>query len=165
MAGTLLASNGRVTTMAPRKPTSDVAPKPASGSWMALLASTTLGNGADTLRAEVRADGLAEGSQYRLVVQSYDESGPRAKPVGSVQRAVTGADLRRGVQINLLELRGAGAAPANEGAAVMAWIEAGEPDLEFDGRRARPAPGSVYGVVKRSGAARVQISLNRRHAA
>jgi hypothetical protein len=45
---------------------------------------------------------------------------------------------------------------------VVAWIEAGGPDLEFDGRTARPRLGSVYGVVKR-GARQdvVQISLDR----
>ena len=52
----------------------------AAGSWLALLAATTLGDGADTLHAEVRADGLREGA-YRLVVQSYDASdGRRARP-------------------------------------------------------------------------------------
>ena len=38
-----------------------------------------------------------------------------------------------------------------------------EPDLEFDGRNARPTPGSVYGVVKRDATQGVvQIKLNRK---
>jgi hypothetical protein len=137
----------------------------AAGSWLALLAATTLGDGADTLHAEVRATGLSRSEAYRLVVQSYDQvefgrPGPAARPVGSTQRAVTADELRQGVKVNLLELR----ASAGEASAplVVAWIEAGAPDLEFDGRRARPQPGSMYGSVRR--AARqdaVRISLDR----
>ena len=133
---------------------------------MALLAATTLGDVADTVHAEVRADGLSHGRAYRLVVQSYDASraavpGRDARPVGSTQRAVTADELREGVHVDVLELR-AGAAPQTLGP-VVAWIEAGEPDLEFDGRTARPAPGSVYGVARR-GARQdsVTISLNRK---
>lgn len=140
----------------------------AAGSWLALLAATTLGDAADTVRAEVRADGLSDGD-YRLVVQSYDESdglvpGPDARPVGSIQRTVTADELRSGVQIDVLELREAAAEPSAQAPLVVAWIETGDADLEFDGRAARPRPGSMYGVVKRE-AKRVQISLNRKIAA
>jgi len=139
----------------------------AAGSWLALLAATTLGDAADTLRAEVRADGLSDRQRYRLVVQSYDTSdgavpGPYSRPVGSTQRAVTADELREGVHVDLLELRRA-AAGGGEKPLVVAWIEAGGPDLEFDARTARPAPGSVYGLVKRAGKQDVvQIQLNRR---
>jgi hypothetical protein len=137
----------------------------AAGSWLALLAATTLGDGADTVQTEVRATGLSRGEAYRLVVQSYDqvEAGrpaPEARPVGSTQRAVTADELQRGVKVNLLELRGSSAETSTP--LVVAWIEAGEPDLEFDARRARPQPGSIYGSVRR--AARrdaVRISLDR----
>jgi hypothetical protein len=145
-------------------------PRAHTPSWLALLAVATLGDAAGTLRAEVRADGLPEGGSYRLVVQSYDGRdgqlrGQRTRPLGSVQRAVTAAELRDGVQVNLLELRDAAASDADV-ALVMAWVEAGEPDLEFDGRTAWPAPGSVYGVAKRRPNEDViQISLNRRLAA
>jgi hypothetical protein len=140
----------------------------AAGSWLALLAATTLGDAADTVRAEVRADGVSDGD-YRLVVQSYDASdgrlpGPGARPVGSVQRTVTADELRSGVQIDVLELREGEREPSAQAPLVLAWIETGEGDLEFDGRAARPRPGSVYGVVK-SAAKRVQISLNRTIAA
>jgi hypothetical protein len=135
---------------------------------MALLAATTLGDAADTLHAEVRAVGLAEDAAYRLVVQSYDATDGRvpgrySRPVGSLQRAVTAAELRQGVHVDLLELRDAAPASSADTPLVVAWIEAGEPDLEFDGRAARPQPGSVYGVARRT--ARhdtVQISLNRK---
>src|SRR5271165_124292 len=82
----------------------------ATGSWLALLAATTLGDAAGTLRAEVRAQGLSRSAPYRLVVQSYDASdgpvpGRDARPIGSVQRAVTADELRQGVRVDLLELR------------------------------------------------------------
>ena len=149
-------------------------PRPAAaGSWLALLAATTLGDAAGTLRAEVRADGLSDEGVYRLVVQSYDSTdgpvpGQDMRPVGSAQRAVTADELRHGVNVNLVEIRqsAANASAANsEGRRplVVAWIEAGQPDLEFDGRTARPRAGNVYGVVKR-GAQQdvVQISLDRK---
>jgi hypothetical protein len=140
----------------------------AAGSWIALLAATTLGDAAGTLHAEVRADGLSDEKGYRLVVQSYDASDGRvparyARPIGSTQRAVTADELRQGVHVDLIELR-ENAPPAQaDRPLVMAWIEAGEPNLEFDGRTARPAPGSVYGVVKRAARqASVHISLDRK---
>ena len=115
-----------------------------------MLAATTLGDGAGTLHAEVRAKDVSDGP-YRLVVQSYDASDGAvpdrsARPVGSVQRAVTADELRAGVRINLLELREQRAAGAVR-PVVLAWIEADAAELEFDGRAARPQPGNVYGVV------------------
>jgi hypothetical protein len=156
--------------MRARLPPRHVARRARTGSWLALLAAATVGDAAHTLRAEVRADGLAESESYRLVVQTYDASSGelpsrRARPVGSVQRAVTAAELREGVQVNLLELRGAPSAGGAQDPLVVAWVESGEPDLEFDGRTARPRPGSVYGVVKRGAKNDViRISLNRRFA-
>jgi hypothetical protein len=138
---------------------------------MALLAATTLGvEGANTVRAEVRADEeLGDSRDYRLVVQSFDDGAghrpsPRARPVGSFQRSVTAAELRSGVKISLVELR-QGARGQNDGA-VVAWIEAGKPDLEFDGRTARPLPGSMVGLARKAqGASPVQIRLTRKAAA
>ncbi len=138
----------------------------AAGSWIALVAATTLGDAAGALRAEVRADGLSADGVYRLVVQSYDRSHglvPQrdARPIGSIQRAVTADELRNGVHVSLLEIRPS-EAPRDE-PLVLAWIEAGLPDLEFDARNARPRPGNVYGVVKRPARRdAVQISLNRK---
>ena len=154
-----------------RSPTTKRHSTLAAGSWIALLAATTLGvDGANTVRAEVRADkGLVESRDYRLVVQSFDgeegkEPSLRARPVGSYQRAVTAAELRSGVKVSLVELRQA-AGGQNDGA-VRAWIEAGKPDLEFDGRTARPLPGSMYGLARRAaGAEAVQIRLTRKAAA
>lgn len=138
----------------------------AAGSWLALLAVATLGDGASTVHAEVRADSVRDGA-YRLVVQSYDRAdslvpGRDMRPVGSVQRAVTADELRHGVHVNLVELRGGQGAPTVSDPVIVAWIEAGEPDLEFDGRTARPQPGSSYGVASRPSEQDVaRISLNR----
>lgn len=132
----------------------------AAGSWLALLAAATLGDGASTVHAEVRADDVREGA-YRLVVQSYDRAGA-ARPVGSIQRTVTADELRNGVHVNLVELRGSHAATGGTKPVIVAWIEAGGPDLEFDGLTARPQPGSSYGVASRPAQQDVaRISLNR----
>ncbi len=155
--------------MASRKRSTPPPSRPvATGSWLALLAATTIGAGADTLRAEIRADGLRDGA-YRLVVQTYDAArgalpATYARPVGSAQRAVTAAELRAGVLVNLVELRAA--ETSGDKPVVVAWVEAGEPNLEFDGRTARPRPGSVYGTARRADRRDVvQISLNRKVAA
>lgn len=140
-------------------------PSARAGSWIALVAATTLGDAAETVRAEIRADGLLSGT-YRLVVQSYDSTvndkpGRYERPIGSAQRAVTADELRDGVHISMVEFRDRGAGGADK-PTVLAWIEAGPPDLEFDGRMARPSPGSVYGLARRTlGGDLVQISLNR----
>jgi hypothetical protein len=148
--------------MASRKQTTRHSRSAAAGSWLALLAATTLGDAAGTVRATVRADGLSNGGRYRLVVQSYDQPGPYSRPVGSTQRAVTADELREGVQIDLLELRQKSPALPDE-PLVVAWIEAEGPDLDFDARTARPARGSVYGLAKRDAdQGAVQIQLNRR---
>jgi hypothetical protein len=137
-----------------------------AGSWLALLAAATLGDAASTVHAEVRADRIRDGA-YRLVVQSYDRSGAmvpgrQARPVGSMQRAVTADELRNGVHVNLVEVRGSQATADAADRVIVAWIEAGEPDLEFNGLTARPQPGSSYGVASRPAEQDVaHISLNR----
>jgi hypothetical protein len=152
----------------PRRLSSRGVRSAATGSWIALVAATTLGEAADAVRTEVRADGIPADHVYRLVVQSYDpqtddERGRYVRPVGSVQRSVTADELRQGVHVSLVEFRQKLAAAGGDGPLILAWIDVGEPDLEFDGRMARPGSGSVYGVVKRpSGSDVVQISLDRR---
>jgi hypothetical protein len=151
------------------------------GSWTSLLAATTLGvAGASTVHAEVHAAGaeLSEGRPYRLVVQSYDDAedglrlSSRARPVASMQRAITPDELRRGVKVDLLELRQVAPEPATVSGAgdaargnlaralVLAWVEEGKPDLEYDARRARPLPGSFVGEAPREasqGSVRISI--------
>ncbi len=157
----------------------------AVGSWTSLLAATTLGvASAHTVRAEVCASDadLSEERDYRLVVQSYDKSlrGPRltglagrGHPVASTQRAITAEELRRGVSVDLLELRPSATGPepvlrstddvargSLAKALVVAWVEEGKPDLEYDARRARPLPGSFVGEAPREasqGSVRISI--------
>src|SRR6188768_3552303 len=114
-------------------------------SRMALVAATTIGLGElDRVRAEVSADTATLGQssdRYRLVVQSYakDSVGAgsvpsaRQKPLASAQRSVTAEELSRGVAVDVLRL---GAADGSH--VIVAWIEKGEADLEFDGAEARP---------------------------
>ena len=123
-------------------------------SWMALVAATTIGLGhLDRVRAEVSADtgalGTASG-RYRLVVQSYSRDsvsasnlpGLRHKPLASAQRSVTVEELSRGVAIDVLRL-GELVDPSQ---VIVAWIERGEADLEFDGAEARPSATALYGA-------------------
>jgi hypothetical protein len=74
---------------------------------------------------------------------------------------VTPADLVDGVRIDLIEL---GEEDARSERRVIAWVEPGEANLEFDARRARPTPGSFYGVAPSSNEASesVEIMLDRR---
>jgi len=123
-----------------------------SASWLALVAATSLGIPyAETVRTEIKLppDALESGGRYRLIVQSYDTLGrpsliPSGKPRASTQRTVTRADLVGGVRIDLIEL---GDEDARSERRVIAWVEPGEANLEFDARRAKPTPGSFYGVA------------------
>ena len=127
-----------------------------AGSWMALVAATTLGvEAANTVRAEIRSDDqrIEDGTNYLLVVQTYDGNGK--KPVGSTLRSVTGAELRTGVAVSVLELRHA---PTTE-PIVVAWLERGALQLEFDGRQQRPGPDSLKGEARRDAGNPARIDL------
>jgi hypothetical protein len=129
----------------------------AGASWAALVAAAALGDSEFThVHARVVGDGRLEGDSgaangYRLVVQSYPRSSLspasvpllRAKPLGSLQRAVTPEELKRGVSVDLVHW----GRDRLEGAAVVAWVEPGVPDLEFDGLRARPPADAWYGAA------------------
>jgi hypothetical protein len=141
-----------------------------SASWLALVAATSLGiPHAETLRAEIKLppEALESGGRYRLIVQSYDTLGrksliPSGRPRASTQRTVTPADLVDGVRIDLVELGDQEASSSQR--RVVAWVEPGEADLEFDARRAKPMPGSFYGVAPSGNESRaaVEIVLDRR---
>jgi hypothetical protein len=141
-----------------------------SASWLALVAATSLGIArAETVRAEIKLppEALESGGRYRLIVQSYDTQGrpsliPSGKPRASTQRTVTPADLIDGVRIDLIELGDEEASRAER--RVIAWVEPGEADLEFDARRAKPTPGSFFGVGPSGNEASrpVEIVLDRR---
>jgi hypothetical protein len=135
-------------------------------SWMALVAATTIGLGhLDRVRAEVSADTakLGASDRYRLVVQSYPRASMsadnlpnlRQKPLASAQRSVTAEELSRGVAIDVLRV-GEDVDPSQ---VIVAWIEQGEADLEFDGAEARPGANSMYGASesRNLGSARVVL--------
>ena len=123
----------------------------SNSSWMSLLSELTLGVGAGTVRAEVRADALSLRDRLRLVVQTYE---PRARrPLGSIQRAVTPAELQHGVSVAVPHV------PARDEPRVIAWVERGAPDLEHDGLTARPRRGSLVGFGRGEA---VRIRLSRR---
>jgi hypothetical protein len=134
---------------------------------MALVAATTIGLGQlDRVRAQVSADtatlGAASG-RYRLVVQSYSHGsvsagnlpGLRHKPLASAQRSVTAEELSRGVAIDVLRVGGL----VDPSQVIVAWIEKGEADLEFDGAEARPSATALYGAseARDLGSARVVL--------
>jgi hypothetical protein len=124
------------------------------------------------VHADIQSDArLDAGRSYRLIVQSYDHAdvstlGTRERPVASTQRAVTPEELKQGVRVGLLEFRQDRREPddgvdvATARPLVLAWVEEGRPDLELDGLRARPQPGSLLGASPRGNAAdAVHISV------
>jgi hypothetical protein len=134
---------------------------------MALLAATSLGAvSVERMRAAVSILDLAAATSagYRLIVQSYSRDSvaldqlPDAshRPLASVQRAVTAEELAHGVSVDVLQID-----QVKAGDQVMvAWIEHGEPDLEFDALRARPRRSDVCGVAE-AVAGSAQIVLRR----
>ena len=82
---------------------------------------------------------------FRLIVQTFSSKNDR-RPIGSAQRVVTAADLKRGVRLSLVELGSDG----SDEPYVVAWIEAGDRVLELDGRRARPSEGSLVAMTRAS---------------
>lgn len=142
-----------------RGPAGKAAVSVATGaSWMALVAATTLGLGqVGRVRAEISADQPAadDGDSYRLIVQSYAPEavgadhlpGEHARPLGSVQRAITAEELRRGIAVDIVQI-GDDAEPIEAAPIVVAWIERGHPDLDFDGLEARPRADVFYGVAR-----------------
>jgi hypothetical protein len=103
---------------------------------MSLLAEATL-PAASTVQAEVRADltaTLGATERLRLVVQVF---GAGRRPLGSAQRAVSVAQLRAGVRVDVVQVGGDEIAPR-----VVAWVEPGAPDLEYEGLEASPSAGA-----------------------
>jgi hypothetical protein len=142
-------------------------------SWLALVAATGLGiYQVGRVRAEITADAVigtgADGEGYRLIVQSYtpdsmgDDHLPtaHARPLASTQRAITAEELKKGVEVDIVQLE-ADVAPEN--AIVVAWIERGAPDLELDALTARPTADALYGAGAEDSSS-VRVVLRRRSA-
>jgi hypothetical protein len=122
-------------------------------SWMSLLAASALGVAQlDQVRATIKADDLSDAVSYRLIVQSYSKAsldgserpGRYARPNASTQRAVTAEELQNGIDVRMLQLD---VAPDTGEAVVVAWVEQGLPDLEFDALGARPHDDAYYGAA------------------
>lgn len=164
-----------------RSTTSKAASVAAVGaSWMALVAATTLGLGpVGRVRAQISSDQGAltddpDGVEgLRLIVQSYaaESVGPDhlpgefARPLGSIQRAITADELRRGIAVDIIQV-GDEVSVDPDGAVVVAWIEPGPPDLEYDAVQARPAADAFYGVAlpAEDASAPARVVLRRRSA-
>ncbi len=130
--------------------TSGHSPKHRAG-WLNLVAATSLGLGALVLQAEVASDDVPDDvdGEFRLIVHSYPEGsveggalGHGARPLGSYQRSVTAEELRKGVPVRLVQLADDTTADAGD---IVAWVEPGAPNLEFDARTARPGQGAAVG--------------------
>jgi hypothetical protein len=123
----------------------------AGVSWLALVANTALGpTQVEQLRTEVSVDssGSASPDSLRLIVQSYarDALGadcrPKAysRPLSSAQRSIRAEELAAGFVVDLVQLDA-----ATTDLVVIAWIEDGEADLEYDALAARPGKDALYG--------------------
>jgi len=128
---------------------------PAGSSWLSLVAATTGDIGPmETLRVRVHGRVAENLEPYRLVVQAYrSEVGPApripsraARAHGSTQREVTAEQLARGIVVEVVLPRLAAESGRSEH--VLAWIEPGRPDLDFDALLARPSKQAQVGVVR-----------------
>jgi len=137
---------------------------------MALLAVTSLGAvSVERMRAEVSAQDVAAATSagYRLIVQSYARDsvgadqlpGASHRPLASVQRSVTAEELARGIAVDVLQIDQV----KGGNQVIVAWIEHGAPDLEFDALRARPSRSAVVGIAQASEGS-AQIVLRRQDA-
>jgi hypothetical protein len=135
--------------------------------WLALLAATTLGSAEfGEVRARIHADVAPAAASYRLIVHSYAPSsldaagkpGRNARPIGSIQRAVTSEELSRGVLVSVMQI----GEKMAESPVLIAWVEPGEPTLELDARTATPHPDAVVGVTRAGGPLPVDLKLGRR---
>ncbi len=147
--------------------------RPIKASWLALVAATTLGVAYfGSIPTRVSAPAVEEqGSAHglRLVVQTYDRSAltadgsllPQAKALTATQRAVKAEELRQGVSVQLHQV-----AVRAEEPVVVAWVEQGAPDLEYDALTARPGQGALYGVTDEvEGGAQIVLGRQRARSA
>ena len=123
-----------------------------AASWTWLLAVTEWGLsglGRSRVRVHQRVTHTSpEG--LRLVVQSYRECDviagrprPYARPLASAQRSVSSDQLHFGVQLDLVNFEG-----DDDDVVVIAWMEDGDSDLDFDGLQARPPRSARWAAVE-----------------
>lgn len=131
-----------------------------SASWMSLLALSLGVASSRTTSTEIRGEAPSGRGPMWLVVQEYEADAEgnlprRARARTFTQRKITPAELRKGVQVELVDLSDK-RTPGDR--VVVAWVERGEVGTSFDGRTAKPAPGSVVGK-SRAGAGPVKLTL------
>ncbi len=123
-------------------------------SWLGLLAATTKGVGQrGHVRVRIRASGAIQGNTFRLIVQSYvgvrgfSQSGAlcldSATLLASTQRAVSPEELELGLDVDVMHVEPVGEVPSEF--LVYAWVEPGQPNLEYDAALARPSSGALRG--------------------
>jgi hypothetical protein len=148
--------------VSPRSPVRQTA------SWLALLATTTLGAQSSTLLAEIQFDDAKrrprDEAPQRLIVQVYPvsptELSETSRPCSSTQRSVTHEDLKRGVAVQLVDVAPAPIRGPDAPLTVVAWLEPGDPDLELDALNARPrsdGPMGTASIDKATGRVRVEL--------
>ena len=132
-------------------------PVPVAPSWLALLASTTLGSHYPVLRVEVQSTNTpllaTPEDSLRLVVQVFSKRAlrhgkllPWARPMASAQRAVRSDALRNGVSVLLTGFEPSCSVP-DDRLVVFGWVELGSPDLDLDGANAHPSWDSCTGMA------------------
>lgn len=121
-----------------------------SPSWSSLIATTLGLDDFGRLHAIVRAS-VPNLENCRLVVQAYALSamtgslpGLYARPLAAAQRAISAEELKRGASVVLVH---SDAAQSQQGCVVVAWVEAGHPDLDYDGLCARPSGAAFVGTT------------------
>ena len=121
-------------------------------SWLGLVAATTKGVGEiGRLRVKIRATAPIQGESFRLIAQAYSASvlahnrmlHDSDTPVASLQRAVSQDELRSGLDIDITHVGTACQDPSE--LVVFAWVESGQPDLDYDAALARPSNGALRG--------------------
>lgn len=124
----------------------------SSVSWSSLIATTVGLDDFGRVWVRVRAD-VAGTDLCRLVVQLYPATAATgaaiqsyARPLASAQRAVTPDELRAGLEVMLVHWM-SGQRTAGD-TVLIAWVEPGEPNLEFDGLRAKPAQCAYVGMCR-----------------
>jgi hypothetical protein len=65
--------------------------------------------------------------------------------VASLQRAISQDELKSGLDIDVVHV--GAACPNPDELVVFAWVEPGQPDLDYDAALARPSHGALRGTA------------------
>ncbi len=120
-------------------------------SWAELVAETAGLGELEALEVSVRCrSGVPTG--WRLVVQEVLIDDPQRGAIASAQRSISDDTLRAGLTIKVYRQ------PPSERTEVIAWLEPGTANLEYDGLRAEASQAAWLGRAKAHGStARLQL--------